>query len=224
MPAAAGLGGGQRAAVPGVGRAGRGPLEPGDQLVVATLQAAVGDDRRLGVDAPGADALATTARSARPAPRPAPGRRRGTPGWPGGSCPGAGRSRGCGRRAARGTARTRRPRPTSSPRSRWATACVAMPARVSASRSSRRPSCSSSAPMRTRSSRWPGWLTRWRAASSTVAEHVRIVEVAGDRLGAAGQLERLVDVDEQPVRGEVHEQAGPRRARLVAERRRGRPR
>ena len=59
--AAAGLGRGERAAVPRLARAGRGPLEPRHQLVVAALQAAGGDDRRLGVDAPGADAHATTA-------------------------------------------------------------------------------------------------------------------------------------------------------------------
>ena len=50
------------------------------------------------------------------------------------------------------------------------------------------------------------------------AEDAGLGEVTGDLLGPAGQLERLVDVDEQPVRGEVDEESGALGRRLVTER------
>ena len=46
------------------------------------------------------------------------------------------------------------------------------------------------------------------------AEDLRVAEIARNRLGPAAQPQRLVDAEEQPVRGEVHQQAGTRRARF----------
>ena len=68
--------------------------------------------------------------------------------------------------------------------------------------------------MRTRSSMRAGWLNEVPGAQQHGAEDLGIVEVAGDRLGPAGQLERLVDVDEQPVRrrGRPAAGRGPRSA------------
>ena len=77
---------------------------------------------------------------------------------------------------------------------------------------------SSSVPMRTRSSMRLGWLNRWRALSSTAPSTSGSPRSRAIASARPASCSGFVDAEEQPVRGEVHQQAGARRARLVAER------
>ena len=54
-------------------------------------------------------------------------------------------------------------------------------------------------------------------AEQHLAEHLGIVEVAGDRLGARRKLQRLVDVEEEPVGSQVDEEASASGGGLVVE-------
>ena len=74
-----------------------------------------------------------------------------------------------------------------------------------------------STPMRIRWSRWRGWLTMWRVLSRTAPSTSGSSRSRAIASARGGQPQRLVDAEEQPVRGQVDEQPGPVRARLVTE-------